>query len=311
MMIGGIIIFNPELKRLKTNVEKLQNENIKIIFFINGCDEKCVKYFDTVANAIILTKDQNVGMATALNEIFKCAQKLGEEWVLTFDQDSIISDDYLQKMRKKIDGTDEQLACICPKIIDKRRIFPENKIVTYEGNEQYVQMCITSGSCTSVRAWDDVGGFDDALFIDLVDNDFCKRLICSEWKILRLNNVELNQEFGNIQPKSQSTVLKVKKICERIQNKKFAVNIAKLAYKKKVSPLRIYYTNRNIIYLNKKLKKYGGIGYGSYNCRSYLGFIASFMLPSILRAQDKRAVFKATVKGIKDGVKSEPAEWSV
>lgn len=310
-MVCGIVIFNPELNRLKVNVKKLQKENVKIVFFINECDEKCMKYLGTVENAITLTKNQNVGIATALNEIFKCAQRLGKEWVLAFDQDSVISDDFLWKIRKKIDDADKQLACVCPKIIDTRRIFPANKIVSYEGNEQYVQMCITSGSCTSVKAWVDIGGFDDELFIDLVDNDFCKRLICSEWKILRLNNVELNQEFGNIQPKSEKTVLRIKKICTRLHNKKLAANIAKLAYKKKVSSLRVYYTNRNIIYLNKKLKKYGGIGYESYNCKSYLGFIVSFMLPSILRAQDKKAVFKATVNGIKDGVKSKPAEWVV
>lgn len=34
-MIFGIIIFNPELDRLKANIRKLQKENVKIVFFVN------------------------------------------------------------------------------------------------------------------------------------------------------------------------------------------------------------------------------------------------------------------------------------
>ena len=87
-------------------------------------------------------------------------------------------------------------------------------------------------------------------------------------------------------------------------------NIAKLSYKKKVSPLRIYYTNRNVIYLNKKHKKYGGIGYESYYCKSFAGYYTKFNLSSIMRSDHKMKILKAVVKGTKDGIKlskkSEP-----
>lgn len=309
-MVCGIVIFNPELDRLKANIKELQEDDAKIVFFVNDCDAECNKYIKSIENAIVLTQGKNVGIATALNEIFKCAQELGEEWVLTFDQDSVISDEYLLQMSKKAEDADEEIACICPKVVDKRRIFPANKIVNYEGTEQYVQMCITSGSYTRIRSWEQVGKFDDYLFIDLVDNDFSKRLVQSGWKILRMNDVELNQEFGNIEPRNKKTVERIKSLCDKVKNKKLAVNISKLAYKKKVSPLRVYYTNRNIIYLNKKLRKYGGIGYESYSCKSYVGFLFSFILPSILRAQNKKKVLSSTITGIRDGIKKEPELWT-
>src|SRR5699024_6976157 len=63
--------------------------------------------------------------------------------------------------------------------------------------------CITSASCTSIKAWEKIGGFDDWLFIDLVDNEFCKRLVASGYKILRLNHLVLDQEFGCIHPKGE------------------------------------------------------------------------------------------------------------
>lgn len=145
------------------------------------------------------------------------------------------------------------------------------------------------------------------MFIDLVDNDFCKRITLSGYKILKLNKWILDQEFGKITPKSewkQQFWVGVSKIMHN-------QNFAKFSYKKSVSPLRVYYTNRNIIYVNKKLKKYGSVGYENYNCKGYIGFVISFMIPSILRAGKKIDVLKATVKGVKDGMAATPSEWSV
>lgn len=232
-MICGIIIYFPEFDRLKNNIDRLRKRNLNIVFFVNGCTERCLDYLNNIEDSIVLTENKNVGMATALNKIFIYAKSIGAKWVLTFDQDSIISDDFLLAIRKKMSYAENNLACICPKIVDNRRIFPANKSVQYFGSEEYVNMCITSGSCTRVEAWDQIGGFDDYLFIDLVDNDFCKRLISFGWRILRLNNVELDQQFGEIKPKNEKVVKGIKFICTHLNNQRLSANIAKLAYKKK------------------------------------------------------------------------------
>ena len=123
---------------------------------------------------------------------------------------------------------------------------------------------------------------------------------------MKLNKWILDQEFGKITPKIEWKQKFWVGVSEILHNQ----NFAKFSYKKSVSPLRVYYTNRNIIYVNKKLNKYGSIGYENYNCKGYLGFIISFMIPSILRAKDKKAVLEATIRGIHDGKKSHPREWS-
>lgn len=160
--------------------------------------------------------------------------------------------------------------------------------------------CITSASCTNIEIWDKLGGFDEFLFIDFVDNEYCKRLVLNGYKILRCNNIIIDQEFGKIQLKSPYWVKFYTRLSSILNNK----NVAKLSYKKEVSPLRVYYVHRNLLYLNKKYKNYGGIGYDNFYCNSFGGFLLYFSLPSFVRASRKLLVLKAILKGLYDGFQS-------
>ncbi len=307
MIWAGVVLYNPTLDRFIQNMEIVIDKVDGIIIYDNGSDLSVKKYIKSIItkNVIFLGDGNNKGIAFALNEIMKTAKDKGADWVITLDQDSIISEDFISHLRKRIEFNKHiKLAIICPAIVDKRRIFPANKVVIDNKNDHEVNMCITSGSCTNIAAWEDVNGFDDYLFIDLVDNDFCKRLKARNWVILKMGGVTLDQEFGNIKPKSERVVNFYRKICSLIPNKKLAILISKLAYTKQVSPVRVYYTNRNIIYLNNKLKEIGGIGYESYSVNSYLGFLLFFDLPSIFRSKDKTRVIKAIYRGIIDGKKA-------
>ena len=297
---AGVVLFNPDDEhRFIYCLNRLVEQFEKIYIFNNGRPYS----FDMFSSVEYISENENKGIAYALNKIMSCAKKDGYSWVVTMDQDSVIPDGLVDGYAKHIDKN-SNIGIVCPQVIDKRRIY---SVAEKDSREEYVDFCITSAACTSVEAWERCGKFDEWLFIDLVDNDFCKRLTLSGYKILKLNQWVLDQEFGKIIPKSKHTQEFWLKVSKLLHNQ----NFAKFSYKKFVSPLRVYYTNRNIIYVNKKLKKYGSVGYESYNCKSYIGFIISFMIPSILRAGKKIDVLKATVKGVKDGMAATPSEWSV
>lgn len=297
-LAAGVVLYNPENRnRVEQCIQSIEKQIERIYIFDNSTKEVML---NLPKNAIYITEHKNCGIAYALNVIMEKAEQDGVQWVITMDQDSILPDNLVLEYSRHFD--DENLAIICPQVIDKRRAY---MVPRTEPEQEYIEECITSASCTSVKAWKEVGKFDEWLFIDLVDNEFCKRVIVSGYKILRLNSLILNQEFGKIIPKSkrrQDFWVKVSKV---LHNK----NFAKFSYKKSVSPLRVYYTNRNIIYVNNKLKKYGQVAYQNYNCRGYAGFWISFNAPSWLRAQDKKAVLKAIRDGVRDGKAKKVDEW--
>ena len=295
---AGVVLYNPDdNERIVKSIKSVLEQVKKVYVFDNSTIEKKFVFPESVT---YMTEHKNMGIAYALNVIMSKAMKEGYEWVITMDQDSVIPKNLIVSYEKYIDN---KIAIICPQVIDSRRSYMK---IQKEPEKEFVDFCITSASCTNINAWKNIGKYDNWLFIDLVDNDFCKRLIISGYKILRLNRLVLDQEFGKIIPKSKKIQNFWNKIAILLNND----NCGKLGYRKFVNPSRIYYTCRNIIYVNRKYKKYGKIAYReNYNCNGFFGFIICFILPSILRAKEKRKVFLAAIKGLRDGYRKQVLAW--
>ncbi len=296
---AGIVLYNPEINdRFLTCLHSVLDQFDRVYLFDNSTEQ--YKMIDLPQNTKYITERQNKGIAYALNRIMEAADNDGYEWVVTMDQDSILPEGTVEEYSRSID--EDGIGIICLQAIDSRRVYQVPKT---EPTYEYTDRCITSGSCTSIKVWKEIGCFDEWLFIDLVDTEFSKRVIASGYKIKRINTIVMNQQFGVIEPKgklAQGFWLKIAKLTNNI-------NFAKFTYKKYVNPLRVYYTDRNIIYVNKKMHNYGTCGYPCYNCSSYFGFWIAFNLPSIIRAQDKKTVLKAILNGRREGKEKNVEPW--
>lgn len=291
-----MVVYNPDTERLQKCLKPILSQFHRLIVFDNS--GSCKDLFAGDERFVYLTESKNQGLAYALNRIMENAIHLGYDWLVTLDQDTLLPDNLQESYQRYIHEKD--VAIFSPQVIDKRRKYLKVEDVKEELSE--IDFCITSASCTNLNIWKQLNGFDEWLFIDFIDNDYCKRVKLNGYRILRLNKIVINQQFGDIELKSPRIVLFYLKLSELLHNK----NIAKLSYKKKVSPLRVYYVHRNLLYLNKKFAKYGGIGYENFYCNSFFGFLIYFTLPSLVRAQKPFSVLKAIFKGLKDGIKSVP-----
>lgn len=290
----GIVSFNPEINRLRDNINAVLNQVDHVYIFDNG-SYNSEKLQDLVSNNSKVTLKlslENKGLAYALNALMNMAVVDGFEWMISMDQDSILQSDTVKQFLEY--SQKEDIAIICPYVIDSRRKYMKYE---YENKTEEIDMCITSGSMTRLSVWKELGGFDEYLFIDLIDNDYCKNVVLHNYKIVRVNTVLMNQEFGKIEPKSDRVCSFFVKLGEILHN----TNIQKFSYKKYVDPRRVYYTCRNVLYLNRKYKLYGGIGYDNYHCSSFAGFLLFFCFASIARAQKKKLTAKMCIKGLKDG----------
>lgn len=280
---AGIVLYNPDKDRLKLNIEAIYQQVKCVICYDNGMDEYSRELLSHYKNVSLIGDGTNVGIASALNAIIKEVNSFGIEWIITLDQDSIVCDNMVEALSSLI--KERNVAVICPLIRDYRR--KNEKIVDTEQDWEDVNFCITSGSFMNVGVIKEIGGFDDYLFIGLVDNDICYRIIDGGYRIIRNNKVILNHQLGNIIPsKFEKLYLK---LGDMLNNQ----TIKKMSYKRMVSPLRLYYATRNMIYLKHK---YNLKNNKKINCNYiYNGF------SSILRGKSKHKLIKAFFSGIIDG----------
>lgn len=188
---AGIVTYNPELKRLEENLDSICAQTVLVIVYDNGSDNaESVKHLlDGHPNCAFIPSDRNSGMAVALNALANEAIARGFSDVLLLDQDSVAPN-----------GMAEQLFCcrgedvgiVGPKIVDRNEASASEATGVIE-----VPRLITSGSLLNLRAYAEIGGYDERLFVDWVDFEFCNNMRVHGYRLLRDNDVQLLHEFGH------------------------------------------------------------------------------------------------------------------
>lgn len=194
---AGIVLFNPDINRLKENISTVIVQCTHIYLVDNGSDnidevlESLRRYNQTKIS--IIRNEANQGIAKALNQLTKAALQDGFDWLLTLDQDSVSPSNIIEEFKKYVSYQD--MGMLCPIICDR------NKGVVVESKDgcKEIDECITSGSLLNTKAWHKIGGFDESMFIDGVDFDICYRLREAGYKILQVQSVVLLHELGHIE----------------------------------------------------------------------------------------------------------------
>jgi len=271
---AGIILFNPDLLRLKENIEAIHQQIELLVLIDNNSSniQLIERQYGHYENIFIIKNKENFGIAKALNQAMLFCQSKGYTWVLTLDQDSVCPSNLIQEYHKYVEMP--KVAIISP-IINDRNMRESSTVKHSADNFEEIEKCITSATLTNVNIWQSIGGFDEKMFIDLVDLEFCLRILQNGYKILRVNTVILLHEVG------------------RITQRRFLFwHLIILNH----SPFRKYYIARNLIYVAKKHRTYGGIA------MAYLRTI-KLLLQTEVYETDKIKKGMAILRGIQNGRK--------
>ena len=191
MRLAGIVLYNPDLNRLKENVDAISPQVDEVLFVDNHSGNlQIIKDVFLGEKFSFIENNENLGIAKALNQICEYAFNNGYYWVLTLDQDSVVCDNIISTYNNYIG--DDNLGLLTCRIVDRN--FIENEPEDIEVCK--VNTAITSGSYVRVNAWRKIGGFDERMFIDFVDNDFCTTLIENHYEILKVYSTNILHELG-------------------------------------------------------------------------------------------------------------------
>lgn len=274
---AGIITYNPTLTDVSTCLEALCNQVERVIIVDNA--SKNVKSLQEVvskyANVTLVKNSQNIGFAKALTQVFEWAKSQGFNWVLTLNDDSVVPSNMISEYKKILENQgslvnqknakNAKIAIVCSLL--KNRL--DGTILHSKCHEDE---CITSGSLTSVEAWQEIGGFDEWLEIDGVDFDFSRRLVRAGWKIVECQNVIMEHQIGKA--RSINLIIKHPIVWNHNANRK-------------------YYIARNMQVVDYKM--------GTYSYAKSLRAVVRDMIFVALWEKNKFAKIHAMIRGFKDG----------
>lgn len=265
--IGGVVvIYNPR-KEYLVNFNSYIDQVNELLVFDNSSEKEdwLTEYVESNNKISYVSFQKNMGIAFALNYAARYFIDAGFEYLLTMDQDSFVPEGMIKKMLS-VDCDYSRTGIISPFFINKYR-------TKEPGDEPYVKILFvkTSGNLLNLDIYQIVGPFDNNLFIDYVDIEFCFRVNIHGFDVIQLNSIELIHNEA------------------ALSQKKF---LNKNVYPWNHQPIRWFYKIRNLFYIKTKYYRI----YPHYFHDEFKNYIKQF-IKILLFEDEKITKIKYAIKG--------------
>lgn len=176
---------------------------------------------------------ENRGIGAALNLAGQLARARGYGWMIAFDQDSTAPDGFVAALRSAVRTYEAPhlVAVVGPVYIDQGSGLITSFADGTRGEATRVDVTLTSGSLIRLDVLGELGGFDEGLFVDYVDIEYCLRCASRGYHVVESSRARLEHNLGH-------------SVARRLLWKRFGVT--------NHSPLRRYYIARNRIILYRR-----------------------------------------------------------
>lgn len=228
---GVVVLYNPA-DRVIDNIDSYIDK-IDILYIVDNSDcrnNSVASKLQLYPKIVYIDNGENKGIAHALNIGAVKAIEANYSWLLTMDQDSAFP---------QASFTSYLDCCFSyPAFLEVALFSPMHhpaQIKTTGCHASYPFIVMTSGNLLNLALYNHMKGFEEKLFIDEVDHDYCLKARLNGYLVVQFSNIVLDHELG--EPKL-------------IRHK------GKTIQYRAHSPLRHYYMTRNNLYFFKKYRRY-------------------------------------------------------
>jgi rhamnosyltransferase len=179
-VIAVVVTFNPGAD-LALNLAALRAQLANVVVIDNGSAEAAeIETLARAAGCRFIRNSSNLGVAAALSQGARLAMAENFDWLATFDQDSLVQAGAIAGLLG-VHATHprrDRIAVVSMSHRDRatgRDYHHPEDILETTPSWRGVRATITSGSLIRTEAFRRLGVFDDRLFIDTVDHEFCLR----------------------------------------------------------------------------------------------------------------------------------------
>lgn len=134
---------------------------------------------------------ENIGLCRAMNLGMRQLHDIGCAWVLQMNSDSFFNNSILDIYREYIRTHD------CNKIAALAPIYnTDRKERRQSGKIRKLKRCMTSGSYMNTEVFMEIGGYQDFLFVEGLDNEYCIRARRKGFEFVECGDAVLNHAPG-------------------------------------------------------------------------------------------------------------------
>ena len=202
-VLAAVVTHDPDAG-LAGRLASLAAQAEALVVVDNGsADLAAIEAAARAAGARLIANPRNLGIAAALNQAAALAREENFAWLATFDHDSLAPRGALGALldlaERLPDRERAAVLAMSPRDRATGRSYAGAADTLAEGSGwREVRVAISSGSLVRLAAFEEVGPFDEPLFIDGVDHDFCLRCRAGGWRIVEASEVQLDHSLGAI-----------------------------------------------------------------------------------------------------------------
>jgi rhamnosyltransferase len=193
-----IVTYHPNASMLE-NIPKVLAQVQRLIVVDNGSSPEELAPLRSAGASLnfeLVENGRNLGIAEALNQGVRRAKHQDFRWVILFDQDSKITEGFVQQMFATWENHScrDQVCSIHPRYVGPSE-GEELTVPRMRDGGPFVSM--TSGSLMPTWIFDQIGWFASDYFIDLVDWEYCARIRAAGFLVADSREATLRHAAGN------------------------------------------------------------------------------------------------------------------
>lgn len=198
---GVLVTFHPSTAMV-AHLRRVMSQVQDLVVVDNGSNFDEVDILKAASAELgfhLVRNETNLGIAEALNQGVDWAGDHGFPWVLLLDQDSKMSEKFVEAMRQAWLSHPERqrIATIHP-----RYVHPELGVrpLAPRARDGSYLWCMTSGTLMPTWAFDEIGRFASEFFIDWVDIEYCFRIRKAGYLLAEAPEAALVHDPGQSSP---------------------------------------------------------------------------------------------------------------
>jgi rhamnosyltransferase len=198
-----MVTYNPD-SSLEQNIRAILPQVRKLLLVDNQSDSTSQAFVAQTAADLgveVIWSAKNLGIAGGLNEgIDRALSEAQYAWIALFDQDSLVPTGFVSAILEAY--------AACPLRDEVAAVGASYGHPVYESRGKWtaernnfafreLKTVMTSGSLVKTSALATGGNFDQSLFMDYVDHDFCLRLRRHGFRVIQAGNAVLAHQLGD------------------------------------------------------------------------------------------------------------------